>query len=93
MHAALIECLASAGSDEESAHMWTGDDAPTATFAVPACMPEPGVSDEAQLWGELVISPPWLVFQAATPKEQQEPVSMEVCGAAGEITPIQWSLE
>ena len=28
LHAALIECLASAGSDEESAHMWTGDDAP-----------------------------------------------------------------
>lgn len=43
LHAALIECLASAGMDKESSHIWAGNDAETASFTVCACMP--GVHD------------------------------------------------
>jgi hypothetical protein len=89
LHAALIECLASAGLDEESLHIWAGQDAPAAVFNVPACMPEHG---GAQQWGQLVISPPYLQWQPSP--IQEKPVSIEVCDCAApeDSTPLQWFL-
>ena len=48
LHAALIECFASAGMDEENAHIWAGDDAPLQTFTVPANMPDPSAPSIAR---------------------------------------------
>ena len=41
LHAALVECLAAAGMDEEVAHIWAGDGTASAAFTVAATMPDP----------------------------------------------------
>ena len=64
LHAALIECLASAGMDEESVHIWAGDDAPLQTFTVPASMPHSSAPSIIN-GGQLQIAPPFLFWKSA----------------------------
>mmetsp|Transcript_24351 Transcript_24351/g.62202 ORF Transcript_24351/g.62202 Transcript_24351/m.62202 type:complete len:226 (+) Transcript_24351:292-969(+) len=87
LHAALVECLAAAGMDEEVAHIkvWAGDGTASAAFTVAATMPDPSRPSLSQP-GELVIAPPFLKWQPSS-----KAVSLEECGAE-ESEPMQWPL-
>ena len=84
LHTALVECLAAAGIDEESRHIWAQDDGDSGSsvITVTACMPENAPGEKAD-WGQLVISPPFLKWipnvdedpAACSPIEEEWPLA------------------